>query len=243
MKGLLIHDFYRMKKAAFTNNWILIWTFAVCIIILLGVRYGNLAPLDEDGDLLRVMIAVFDSVIPLFAGLNFYTLIFAKFGEDLKGWNKYLFSLPVSDKKRVGSVYIVSTALSLVSLAVALCFSVTGHIIAGNLSGSVLVMPVMIYSLIIVFSYIMVSVLYIFKNIMKTVIFGIILYFALSFIFVILAGLGDPGELIIGAFINMSAFFTRYPWTIIVILGATAALSYIVSLTAINNRREKLCSG
>jgi len=241
MKGLLIHDFYRMKRVILTQFNILFFTFIVCLIILLGVKYGNLSPADTDGEFSRALTIIFDAAIPLFAGLSFYVLIFDKFGNDLKGWNKYMFSLPVSDKKRVGSVFVITITASFVSLAIVLAFSAAGHAVAGDLNAKALILPIVIFSLLSTFSCIMVTVLYILKSRTKTVAFGIILYFVISFGFFLLSLYDDSDELIVKAIQVIVDFFANYLWTLAIIVPAMTALTYFISLAAINKRRDKLC--
>jgi len=242
MKGLLIHDFYRMKRVILTQFNILFFFSIICLIILLGVKYGNLSVADAGGDFSAMLAFIFVVIIPLFAGLSFYTLIFDKFGNDLKGWNKYMFSLPVSNKMRLGSTFIIAAAASFVFLLLVLGFSVITYTIAGRLINYyILIEPIMFFCLSNVFSCIMVGALYILKSKAKTVAFGIILYVGISFGFVLFSLSGDLGELIISVLSEIMTFFWNHPWMLAVSIAGGGVLSYFISLAAINKRRDKLC--
>jgi len=242
MKGFILNDFYSMKKMFFSSVRGLLIFFAIGIIILMGIKYGNISKIDEGGFIANWIIALFDNLFPLAAGMFAYSFPDMCFEIDKKsGWNKYLFSLPGTNAQKVGARYIILTAIT-----AAMCVFVTAetaafHAAAGDLSSGVFNKPLVFYCAVTAFGFIMTCILYVVQDKRKMVALWFGLWIVLCVIgTTLMKSIGEDNVQKRVVDLLNSRLALDNLWLFAVILIAAIAASFAVSVQAVK-RREKLC--
>ena len=244
MKGLLLYEFLSMRKAIlFSICLILPIIFVFFLIATLGIEYGNLRELDIAG-LSDVFIWMFDLFVTFYAGFCGYIIISGKFTADIKGWNKYSFSLPISNMARVGARYAISAIVSIAVFAMTLGMSVILRKTANHSTAESLQIIVLVFCVASAAAHINIALLYIVRS--KLIVSVIGLVAALLFV---MASISSPETVsavyedgtrttMFLSLLESLVYDTR--WFMPLVLAVVAALSFFTSLIAANGR-EKLC--
>lgn len=242
MKGLIIHDYFCMKQRIKSIFLILPLCSAFFLLIIAGATFGNLREMDPDGDITMLMSGIFNIFMPIFAGICAYILINEKFSADKKGWGQYMFTLPVSDKMRLGAVYAVGILVSLAAFAFTLTISALLLAATDKFEWGALWLPLGIYCAMLILAFIMVAAMYILKDKKKSTAFGFATYIVFALGFSLYLGREEEVgmERLFDAFDKASQFLSDYPWILLISLAAVAAASYSISLAAMKGR-EKIC--
>jgi len=242
MKGIILNDFYSLKKMFFSFVRGLLIFFAIGIVILMGIKYGNISKIDQDGFIASSIISMFDNLFPFAAGMFAYSFPDACFDNDKKsGWNKYLFSLPGTDAQKIGSRYIIMTAVSSALYVFVTAETAVFHAAAGDFSAGVLNKPLAIYCASVAFGFVMTCVLYAVQDKRKMMAIWMVLW-------LILCAVGIFTTNLIGEDIVQQAavdllnreITVQWLWLFAVILVAVIAASFAVSVQAVK-RRDRLC--
>jgi hypothetical protein len=246
MKGLILHEYYCTRKQIVLFIRALLIVFALCLLLLVGLVHGNLKELiATDDSALTAINGAFDVVLPLFGGLSVLFFMGEKLVNDRKsGWNKYLSSLPVSDKVRVGANYIIAIfvmvgAVALITGFLFVCRTVASD--SGNLCLSSLKLPFVVFCISATLSFVYTAVEYVLSDKKKIAILGAALY-AVMVTALILWLMTEPSEEERQTQLAwLTDLFTEYYWLMPIILVIIIALSYAVSYIAVKRGREKMC--
>ncbi|MCL2019227.1 MAG: ABC-2 transporter permease [Oscillospiraceae bacterium] len=248
LKGLLLYDFYCVKKVIVIFVRIFLITFVVGGLLLLSTDYGNLKVINEDKALTKALAGIMVLFAPMICGTGIYTFTNEKFLSNQKtGWNKYLFSLPVSDKLRVATTYAYALFLTFFTFFGTIVFTGSFYFIAGDLSlgatfaFAVMKLPIAISCIVAVFSYINIAISFIFKNAMRTLLFtsgwGVLILY--SAIYAQINEKSLENMELVDKLNEMLSFVLERMWLMPILLITSFVLSYIVSLIAIK-WRDKL---
>lgn len=112
MKGLVFKELYLSRKTRIIDLVSAAGVVLICVLVRLSALYGNIGRLPEasieNAMKLTYYFMVFGTAVVLFAG-QFATAVKQ---DEKSGWRAFSHTLPVTEKKIVGSVYILN-ALSL----------------------------------------------------------------------------------------------------------------------------------
>ena len=246
MKGLILYEFLSMRKTIVSSIFIILpILFAFFVIVTLGIEHGNLRDLAL-ANLSDVFVMMFNIFVSFYAGLCGYIIISGKFTADVKNWNKYSFSLPVSDMARIGAKYAITTMITVTAFLMILGMSAILSSIVNHPVAQTLQVVVAVFCFAAAAAYVNISLLHIVKS--KLIVSVIIL--ALSVLFVIV----NTSTQSISTIYEDGTVTRTYPsmldylghlvletiWFMPLVLCATAALSFFASLMTAK-RREKLC--
>jgi len=247
MRGLLLHDYYCMKPQINLFIRVLLITFIISLLLLLGMKYGNLKDLVADDDEAFEMLAMtFDMLLPFVCGLIPFFLVEWKLTNDKKsGWDKYYFSLPVSDKLKLCAPYVISIIATVITFIISISFSMVFNVIAGTFTENgiaSLKVAFNIFFTAVTLSYILIAAHFIIRNKIKLAILSFSTfiggYILLVTVIIYSDGLMDVYMKVI-EFIDK--IYTDYFYTVALFSVLIGALSYGVSYLATKTRREKLC--
>jgi hypothetical protein len=188
---------------------------------------------------------MFIIAMPVYSGLVGYILIGVKFSAGKKGWNKYSFSLPVSNFKRIGAGYIIAAIVSFTAFLMTLGMTLILKIVIGNFIQTYeLVFMLAIFSNML--SYILIAALYALKSKWKVMAYGLVLLSLLGidiFIDIQTGSLGytSAALIVINWIINtVSYMLSHKPHLILLAVPAVAMASLSVALLAVR-WRDDLC--
>ncbi|MCL2634241.1 MAG: ABC-2 transporter permease [Oscillospiraceae bacterium] len=243
MKGLILNDFFCVKKFLIIYVRIFIVVLIVGSVLLLGTIHGNLKDADPHGELTDMLVGMFDLIIPLIAGLSVYALFEEVFFADKKGWSKYMFCLPVCDYRKVAARYIVATSTIVLSLVMFIGISAAFHSIAGSFTWKALGVPIAFYCVAVVLSYTGSAFLYWLGDKKKMGILTMSVYLIGGGGAVVYARTLEESvrEEKLLEILNKIIDFTKDYWYLALIVTVVViVLSYFVAVYAVK-RREKFC--
>ena len=123
MKGLLIKDFYTIKKGIKLSAFISVCVFIFMFLCKLSGEYGNLK-----GSVDRDILSYFVTLLGGLLSIIFTTFVADVMGKDIKsGMNKTVLSTPLSYKVLVSSRYVLLVLMSVIGVAVSVIFQVLCH--------------------------------------------------------------------------------------------------------------------
>ena len=246
MRGLLLHDYYCMKPQITLFIRVILITFIIGLLLLLGMKHGNFKDLVADNDeAFEMLIMTFNIFIPFICGLIPFFLVQWKLTGDKKsGWDKYYFSLPVSDKAKLAATY-AATAISVVitfiiTMSITMIFNRIAYPDDAGIDS--LQLSFGVYFFAVTLSYVLIAAHCIIRNKVKlTILFFttlIVGQITLSYLLLYSDGIMDIYMKVID-FIEWICTHHLYAVALFAVL--IGMLSYCVSLFTIKKRREKLC--
>ena len=246
MKGLLLHDYYSMKPQINLFIRVILMIFIIGLLLLLGMKYGNLKHLIEDDDeAYEMLVMTFDLFIPFICGFIPFFLIEYKLTKDTKsGWNKYCFSLPANDKARLGATYIISAIAAVIAFIACMLSSITFNVIAfpDDVGIHSLKVSFGVYFFAVTLSYIFIAAHHIIRSKTKLAILTFVVYIVgqllISYVIVY-------SDIWFNIFMNINNFLGRvydsHLYAVALFAVLIALLSYGLSYLITKKWRERLC--
>lgn len=125
MTGLIRKDMYCLRKILKTFFIVTISVIVLSVLFIISSKYGNIAKgieeMKAENELAEETFYSFFQIavwLTLFIPISFLSMVVECFKEDKKaGFLKTMFSMPLDDKKIVGSRYISCLLFAAVSLA------------------------------------------------------------------------------------------------------------------------------
>ena len=243
MKGLLLYEFLSMRKTIiFSVCIVLPLVFVFFVIVTLGIEHGNLRELGI-ANLSDAFVWMFDIFVTFYAGFCGYIAISSKFTTDIKGWNKYSFSLPVSNVSRIGARYAITAIVTIAVFSVTLGMSATLRRIANQSTDEILHIILFVFCTAAAASHIGIALLYIVKSKLIVAVIGL----AVSVFFVLANASAETVSTVYEDGTRTTVFMSELErliygtlWFMPLVLAVVIALSFLASLMAAKGR-ERLC--
>jgi len=247
MRGLMTYEFLSMRKSIVSSVFIILpIIFVFFTVVTLGIEHGNLSELGLT-DLSLAFFGMFVIFVTFYAGLCGYIVISGKFASDIKSWNKYSFSLPVSDMARIGARYAVSGMVTITAFFMVLGMSAILGSMAKQPADEFMNVVLVVFCIAASASHACIALLYIVKS--KLIVAVIALVFSVLFVMVsitsetVVVGPYEDGEFIaiyprLIDYIGYLIYETS--WFMPLVLCVIAAFSFFISLMTAK-RRERLC--
>lgn len=248
MKGLLIKDYYCLKKEVTTFASVTLGVMVMSVMFVLSSKYGNMASAMNDIQLTEdisgdMLVSIMDTIIMLTACIPLALVgsVLECFREDERaGFSKIAFSMPVSKYQIVGSRYLTCIIFSGVCISASLFCSVVVSSVSESMHLiEMLSVTLTLFSIFLIYMSLVLGLSYLFGakylDLIQSVPFvGAVFGFVIKFAIVI-----EQSKDITAEFEKAQIFFQiKYP-ILLMIAGSCMVISYLISVRIVEVKGEK----